>query len=452
MKDLKKAVTDGVISEKAIDQAAKRVLAEKIELLGLAVPQTEATAKGGVEKNVTIATNTTKETINGYKGTDDVWAKLIEAGKFTTPENQRRPDWRAVLGDPSHDALALEAAEKALVLLKNEHGTLPLKKEGLKHLLLVGSLAKDRNFGGYSNGTPRSSITIHDALKAALPEGVFSYEQGYDLKGEDPALLAKAVATASSADVIVVVVGHTRGQVGENKDRDTLDLIGGQEKLVEAMQVMGKPVVVVLANGAPLTINWVADHVPAILESWYGGQAAGTAVAKALFGEINPGGKLPMTFPKKIGQIPCYYNHYPLTGPDEYYLSKLGVLYPFGFGLSYTTFAFSDLKFSAQEISKDQPITVSCKLTNTGDRPGDEIAQLYVRQDQTSRIRPVLSLRGFRRISLKPGESRELSFPLSYEDYKSWNDGAWVSEPGELKILIGSSSAEHPLKGAVQIK
>jgi len=446
MKDLKKAVTDGVISEKAVDQAAKRVLAEKIELLGLAAPQTIPVVKRGDEMN------DTKETINGYKGTDDVWAKLIEAGKFNTPENERRPDWQAVLGDPAHDALALEAAEKALVLLKNEHGTLPLKKENIKHLLLVGLLAKDRNFGGYSNGSPRSSVTIHDALKSSLPEGVLAYEPGYDLKGEDPALLAKAVAAASSADVIVVVAGHTRGQVGENKDRDSLDLIGGQEKLVEAMQDTGKPVVVVLANGAPLTINWIAFHVPAILESWYGGQAAGTAVAKALFGEINPGGKLPVTFPKNIGQIPCYYNHYPLTGPDEYYLSKLGVLYPFGFGLSYTTFSFSDLKFSAQEISKDRPITVSCKLTNTGDRQGDEVVQLYVRQDLTSRVRPVLSLRGFQRVSLKPGESRELSFPLSYEDYKFWKDGTWIFEPGELKVLVGSSSVDLFLKGSVQIK
>ena len=446
MKDLKKAVTDGVISEKAIDQAAKRVLAEKIELLGLAAPKNELVAKRGAEMN------DTKETINGYKGTDDVWAKLIEDGKFTTPENERRPDWQAVIGDPAHDALALEAAEKALVLLKNENGTLPLKKKNIKHLLLVGSLAKDRNFGGYSNGTPRSSVTIHDAFKAFLPEGALSYEQGYDLKGEDPALLAKAVAAASSADVIVAVAGHTRGQVGENKDRDTLDLIGGQEKLLEAMQATGKPVVVVLANGAPLTINWVADHVPAILESWYGGQAAGTAVAKALFGEINPGGKLPMTFPKNIGQIPCYYNHYPLTGPDEYYLSKLGVLYPFGFGLSYTTFSFSELKFSAQEISKDRPIAVSCKVTNTGNRLGDEVVQLYIREDLTSRVRPVLSLRGFQRVSLKPGETRELSFPLSYEDYKFWKDGTWIFEPGELKVLLGSSSVDLFLKGSVQIK
>lgn len=452
MKDLKKAVTDGVISEKAIDQASQRVLAEKIELLGLVAPQTEAVGNGGVETTATNTTNTTKETINGYKGTDDVWAKLIEAGKFTTAENERRPDWQAVLGDPAHDALALEAAEKALVLLKNDHGMLPLKKEGLKHLLLVGSLAKERNFGGYSNGSPRSSVTIHDALKASLPEGVLSYEQGYDLKGEDPALLAKAVAAASSADVIVAVVGHTRGQVGENKDRDTLDLIGGQERLVEAMQATGRPVVVVLANGAPLTINWIADHVRAILESWYGGQASGTAVAKALFGEINPGGKLPVTFPKNLGQIPCYYNHYPLTGPDEYYHSKLGVLYPFGFGLSYTTFAFSDLKFSAREISKERPFVVTCKVSNTGDRQGDEVVQLYVRQDQTSRIRPVLSLRGFQRVSLKPGDSREVSFPLSYEDYKFWKENAWVSEPGELKVLIGNSSIDLPLKGSVQIK
>jgi beta-glucosidase len=446
MKDLKQALADGEISEDVVNQAVRRVLTEKIELLGLSVPLSSPLPEREV------GTNSTKETINGYKGSDDVWAKMIEAGKFTTPENARCSDWEKVVANPAHDALALEAAEKSLVLLKNEHGLLPLKNKGLKRLLLVGSLAKDRNFGGYSNGSPRSSVTIHDGLKASLSEGVLSYEPGYDLKGDDESLLAKAVAAASSADTIIAVVGHTRGQVGENKDRDNLDLIGGQEKLLEAMQASGKPLVVVLANGAPLTINWMAGHVPAIIESWYGGQAAGTAVAKAIFGEINPGGKLPVTFPKNLGQIPCYYNHYPLTGPDEYYLSKLGVLFPFGFGLSYTTFGFRDLKFSAQEISKDRPATVTFTVTNTGDREGDEVVQLYLRQDLTSKVRPVLSLRGFRRLSLKSGESREVSFPISYDDYKFWRDDDWVSEPGTLKVLIGSSSTDLPLKGTLQIK
>jgi beta-glucosidase len=447
MKDLSKALADGKIPMEIIDKAATRVLTEKIELLGLGSPQTNALASSSPQPG-----DVTKKEITSYKGTDDIWAKLIEAGKFSTPENAKRSDWKEVLNDPGHDALALEAAQKTITLLKNENSLLPLNKETTRHLLLVGPLAKDRNFGGYSNGSPKSSVTIFEALKAALPESAFSYEEGCALHGVDDAKIAKAVTAAANADAIVAVVGHTRGQVGENMDRDNLDLIGGQEKLVEAMQATGKPFVVVLSNGAPLTVNWIQDHVSAVLEAWYGGQAGGTAVAQALFGEINPGGKLPVTFPKNIGQIPCYYNHYPLTGPDNYYQSKLGVLYPFGYGLSYTTFAFSDLRFTVPEVSKDHPVTVTCKVTNTGGRAGDEVVQMYVRQDLTSLVRPVLSLRGFQRVPLQPGESKEVSFTISFDDYKFWKEGGWVSEPGELKIMIGSSSAELPLKGLIQIK
>ena len=449
MKEVRQAVKDGLISEEIINRAATRVLAAKIELLGLSQPQ--KAADEGTSKINATTNSETKNSIANYKGNDDIWAKLIEQGKFSTPENARHADWQQVLSDPSHDALALEAAQKEIVLLKNQDNTLPLNKEKIKHLLLVGPLAKDRNFGGYSNGKPKFSVSIYDALKAALPESAFSYEPGCNLKDGDESAVSKALAAATNAEVIVAVVGHTRGQVGENTDRDNLDLTGGQEKLVETMQATGKPVIVILSNGAPLTINWIAEHLPAILETWYGGQSGGTAVAQTLFGEINPGGKLPLTFPKNIGQIPCYYNHYPLTGPDNYYQSKLGVLYPFGHGLSYTTFAFSDLTFSAPEISKGQQVTVSCKVTNTGTRAGDEVVQLYVSQDQTSLIRPVLSLKGFQRLMLKPDESREVSFPISFDSYKFWKEGAWVSEPGELKVMIGSSSAELRLKGSISI-
>ena len=447
MKDLRKALLDGKVPIEVIDKAATRVLTEKIELLGLGTPQTNAEAATSPQPG-----DATRKEITSYKGTDDVWAKLIEAGKFNTPENAKRADWKEVLNDPKHDALAFEAAQKVITLLKNENNLLPLDKGKFRHLLLVGPLAKDRNFGWYSNGSPKSAVTIFDALKTALPEGAFDFEEGCTLKDGDESKLSKAVAAASLADIIVAVVGHTRGQVGENKDRDNLDLIGGQEKLVEAMQSTGKPVVVVLSNGAPLTINWIAGHVPAILEAWYGGQAGGTAVAQALFGEINPGGKLPVTFPKNIGQVPCYYNHYPLTGPGEYYESKLGVLYPFGHGLSYTTFAFSDLKITPESITPNQTAMVSCKVTNTGKLAGDEVVQMYVRQDFTSLVRPVLSLRGFQRITLQPGESKEVKFPVSFEDYKFWKEGRWVSETGELKIMIGSSSVNLPLKGLLKLQ
>jgi beta-glucosidase len=447
MKWLPRFVPAGVLTEDDINRAAARVIAEKIELLGLGQTQGDGLSDDSIKEQIT--SNQTHE---------DVWAKLIAEGKFTTPGNLRRPDCDQVLKDPKHDALALEVAQKAIVLLKNQNNVLPLKKEAIRNLLLVGQLAKSVNFGGYSNGSPKFATTIFDGLNAALPPGSVQYVQGATLNpNQDNSTIAPAVAAAANADVIVCVVGHTNAQACENLDRQSLDLPGNQEDLVEAMQATGKPVVVVLVNGAPLIINWINDHVPAIVEDWYGGQAAGTALAQVLFGDVNPGGKLPVTFPKSLAQIPCYYNHDPLTGPDTYYdnklgPTKLGVLYPFGFGLSYTTFAFSDLGFSAGQVTKDNPVTVTCKVANTGQVVGDEVVQLYVRQDFTSLERPVLLLRGFQRVTLQPGESRELHFPIGFKDYKFWKDGAWVSEPGQLNIMIGSSSADLPLRGSVQIQ
>ncbi len=448
MKWLAPFVANNVIKEDAINRAAARVIAEKIELMGLGETSPESGSGNDAVQN---------QILNNQTHVDQ-WAILIAQGKFTTPGNLRRPDCDQILKNPTHDALALEAAQKALVLLKNDNNTLPLKKESIRNMLVVGQLANSVNFGGYSCGAPKFAKTILQGLQEALPPGSVQYVQGATLNpNQDNSTIAPATAAAANADVIVCVVGHTNAQACENLDRDTLDLPGNQEALVEAMQATGKPVVVVLVNGAPITINWIKDHVPAILEAWYGGQSAGTAVAQALFGDVNPGGKLPVTFPLNIGQIPCYYNHYPLTGPDTYYDNKLGpiklgVLFPFGFGLSYTTFAFSDLNISSNQVTRTGQTMVSCKVTNTGSRAGDEVAQLYVRQNFTSLVRPVLLLRGFQRVSLRPGESRVVNFPIGFNDYKFWKGEQWVSEPGQLNVMIGSSSVDLPLTGSIQIQ
>ena len=283
---------------------------------------------------------------------------MIAEGNFNTPENARRADCEEVLNDPAHDALALKAAEEAIVLLKNEKNMLPLDKNKIKRILVAGPLAKGRNVGGYSNGRPKFHIDVLDGLKAALPGAQIDYEKGCNLTEQSDADLAKAVTDAATADVIIAVVGHTRGQAGENLDRDNLDLIGGQEKLVESMQATGKPVVVVLQNGAPLTINWINDHMPAIVECLYLGQSTGTAIARVLFGEVNPGGRLPFTVPRTVGQVPCYYNHTPLHGPINYFQSKGGFLFPFGYGLSYTTFKYSTLDIAPSRISPGQTATI----------------------------------------------------------------------------------------------
>ena len=268
---------------------------------------------------------------------------------------------------------------------------------------------------------------------------------------ESDALLPPAVADAQAADVVVAVVGHSRAQVGENLDRDDLNLVGGQEKLVEAMSASGKPVIVVLENGAPLTINWIQDHSPAILESWYGGQNAGLAIAQAILGDINPGGKMPVSVPKNLGQIPCYYDHLPITGPSDYYQSKWSNLYPFGQGLSYTTFAYSNLQITPAQITPRQTATVHVTLQNTGPRAGDEVPQLYIRQGFTSLEQPVKSLKGFQRISLRPGEQKVITFTLGFDQLKFWKEQGWVMEPGRVNIMVGSSSEDIRQSGVLEI-
>ena len=271
------------------------------------------------------------------------------------------------------------------------------------------------------------------------------------LAAREDTLLAEARRAASSADVIVAVVGHTRDQLGENLDRDTLDLPGGQELLVETMQATGKPVVVVVNGGNVHAIGWTQDHVQAIVQAFYLGQATGTALAQVLFGDVNPGGKMPLTTPRDVGQVPCYYNHPMLTGPVNYFGSKSGPLYPFGQGLSYTTFKYSDLKVIGI-ISSETPAQVRVTVENTGQRAGDEVVQLYIRQDYTSLTRPVKALAGFQRVALEPGEKRDVSLPVGFEQIKFWKDGGWVAESGNVRLRVGSSSADIRLEGQVESK
>lgn len=437
------AIKANEISVEVVNRAAKRVLCEKIELLGLMAPAT-ATAPEATKPDAT------KDAILNYKGAGDIWAKLIAEGKFTTAENLRRPDAQQVLTDPTHEELALKAAQEEIVLLKNDKKLLPLDKTRVKNLLVVGQLANMGNLGGYS-GRPRFTINILDGIKKVAGDGVrVNFAQGCRMTRDDDEMLADAVAASKTADVIVTVVGFTRGQAGENLDRDNLDLVGGQEKLVEAMQSSGKPVIVVLSNGAPLSIPWIREHVPAIVENWYGGQAAGKALAQVLFGEVNPGGKLNVSFPRTVGQVPCYYNHLPITGPINYYNSKGGVLFPFGFGLSYTTFAYSDLKVDQTSIGKDRVANVSATIQNTGTVAGDEVVQFYIRQDYTSLERPVKELKGFKRLTLQPGEKQTVSFPVGFDQVKFWKDGKWAAEPGQINLMIGSSSEDIHLNGSVK--
>ena len=436
-------VKTGKISQEVIDKSVRRVLRMKLKLLGLAPVNSAATL---------AAQNETTNAIGNYKGSDDIWAKLIEQGKFDTPESARKPNADAIIANPTHNSLALMLAQKSIVLLKNKKNTLPLNKNKIKRILVVGPLATISNVGNYTKGTKRPSATVLNGIKTIVGSSaeVF-YEAGCKIEDNSTHLLAKAINKAKEVDVIIAVVGHSSQQVRENLDRDNLDLMGGQEKLVESLYATGKPVIVVLENGAPLCINWIKDSIPAILECLYGGQNAGIAVAQAIFGEINPGGKLPFSVPKNLGQIPCYYNYLPITGPSDYYQSNWKNLFVFGEGLSYTKFQYSDLKVSQSTIKKGEDATVTLKVKNTGDREGDEVVQLYVRQDYTSLVRPVKTLRGFKRVTLKPSEEKEVSFTVGYEDAKFWKNNGWTAEAGELNLLIGSSSEDIRLKGSVKL-
>jgi beta-glucosidase len=445
-----------------IDQSVRRVLAAKIRLLGIQPPDSA---------NAADQKSATDETIINHKGNDDVWAKLIAEGKFDTPAGARRPDADRVLQDPAHDALALKLARESIVLLKNDGNALPLDRTKLKKILIVGPFGDTENRGGYSGGTSHPYIKLAAALKQSLGDAVqVDFARGCGVEserkpradkvdfqavptigGDDAQLLAEARARAADADVIIAVVGHSRGQAGENLDRDSLDLVGGQEPLVEAMHATDKPVVVVLENGAPLTIGWIKQNIPAIVESWYGGQDAGRAIADVLLGDYNPGGKLPVTFPKNLGQIPCYYNHLTITGPSDYYQSKWADLFCFGYGLSYTTFAYSNLQITPNAIDARGTAKISATIENTGKRAGDEVVQMYIRQGFTSVERPVEELKGFARVSLQPGEKKTVEFPIGFDQIKFWKDGKWVVEPGDVEIRVGSSSQDIRQKGRLRV-
>jgi len=444
------AVRHGKLPLAVLDRAVTRVLKPKIELLGLSVPSQAGTSS---DKN-DVALN--------YQGKDDIFARLVAEGKETTHAGEQRSDYLAVLNDPSHDRLALRVAQESMVLLKNDHNLLPLDKTKPGHILLVGPLADTVNLGGYSTGKPKFYVDAVEGIKAETgSRASVSFRAGCTVLGGTEEQLKDALDAAKDADVIIAVVGHTRAQLGENHDRDNLDLPGGQEKLVEAMQATGKPLIVVLNNGSPFALPWIHDHVPAVIESWYGGQSYGTALAQILFGDVNPGGRLDVTFPVSLGQSPAYYNHPVLTGPIlydpaksqfPYPFGKSNVLWPFGHGLSYTTFRYADLRFSKKSIAAGEVSQVSVTVTNSGFRAGDEVVQLYVHQDYTSLKRPVKQLEGFRRISLDPGEAQTVTFPIGFEQVKFWKNGRWQMEAGKIAVMIGASSEDIRLNGELVLR
>ncbi|HEX8921018.1 MAG TPA: glycoside hydrolase family 3 N-terminal domain-containing protein [Pyrinomonadaceae bacterium] len=372
-------------------------------------------------------------------------------GLFEKPYTDEGSERTSIFNAESNAAARLIAG-RSMVLLKNERETLPLNQT-LKSIAVIGPLADSQKdmIGSWSgDGKAEDAVTVLAGIKSKVsPQTKVSYAKGCEIVGDSADGFAEAVRLAADADVTLVVVGEAAEMSGEAASRSSLDLPGRQLDLIKAIHATGKPYVVVLMNGRPLTINWVAENSPAILETWFAGTQAGNAIADVLFGDVNPGGKLPVTFPRNVGQIPIYYN-YKSTGrpPDvnNKYTSKyldvpVTPLYPFGFGLSYTQFQLTNLQLSARSIRRDGRLTASVEVANTGKRAGDEVVQLYIRDMAASRTRPVRELRGFERITLGAGEKRRVEFTLAPEHLGFYNrEMRFVVEPGEFKVFVGNSS------------
>jgi len=357
---------------------------------------------------------------------------------------------RSVLLAPEHRQLARRVAEESIVLLKNDASLLPLGPRA-RSVAVIGPLADDKvaALGSWpGRGDPRDAVTPLEGIKARAGSVSVLYAKGSGITDTATAGFAGAVAAAKQADVAVLVLGEAGDMSGEAASRANIDLPGVQQQLLEAVNATGTPVVLVLMNGRPLTIPWAAEHVPAILESWFLGIETGPALAAVLFGDVSPSGKLPATFPRAMGQIPLYYNHKNTgrpTGSDKYTSKYIDLpvtpLFPFGHGLSYTTFGYSDLRLSTPSITPAGTLRVSVTVTNTGTREGAEVVQLYVHDEVASVTRPVRALAGFGRVALKPGEARTVDFQLTSKELGLYNQNMkFVVEPGKFLVFVGGSS------------
>ncbi len=385
------------------------------------------------------------------------------AGLFDNPYVD--PDYaEKITNNPEHQKLALKAAHEAIVLLKNQNNLLPLDKTKYKKIAVIGPNAADVHLGGYS-GAPDRGMSVLQGIKTKVgaatevlySEGCKITETFPDWDADkvvlgDPVLNAKriqdAIKVAEKADLVILALGGNEQTSREawapnhQGDRDNLDLLGNQDELVKAILATGKTTVVFLQHGRPNSINFIAEKIPAIVEGWYLGQEGGTAIADVLFGDYNPGGKLPITVPRSTGQLPDYYYQKP-SAKREYLGSTTQPLYPFGWGLSYSTFKYANVRATPDSIGVEGTTKVSVDVTNTGRMAGDEVVQLYIRDEVSSVTRPVKELRGFRRVSLAPGETRTVEFTLGFAELSFLNrDMHKVVEPGNFKIMIGGNSVD----------
>lgn len=408
----------------------------------------------------------------------DVLRVKFLVGLFDMPYTLNLKKSDEIVNSLEHQKIALQASHESIVLLKNEKNILPLDDKKIKNIAIIGPNADESSFALTHYGPLAVEVTtLFEGVKNRVENcGVnVSYEKGcelvddnwpdseieeFEMTAKEIEMIEKAVKLVNNSDVAIIALGGGQRTCGENKSRTDITLPGRQLELLKAVKLTGKPVVLVLINGRPLAINWANKNVDAILEAWYPGSQGGKALANVIFGDYNPGGKLTVTFPKSVGQIPFNFPARPGSQADGY--SGLGVkgwqsrvnggLYPFGFGLSYTQFEYSDLELSSDVITANQSVDVSFKLKNTGDRDGDEVVQLYVRDIVSSVVTYEKSLRGFERIHLKKGEEKRVTMTLNISDLALLNrNNEWVVEDGEFKIMIGRSSVDIPLSTTLNV-
>jgi beta-glucosidase len=384
---------------------------------------------------------------------------------YVNPDEAER-----VVGSDVNRELALRAAREAVTLLRNEGNIVPLELKRLKTIAVIGPNAHRSLLGGYS-GVPKNDVSVLDGIKAKVGDRAqVLYSEGCKITiggnwnqdevvpsnpEEDRKQIAEAVEVAKRADVIVLAIGGneqtSREAWGLNHmgDRTNLDLIGRQEELVKAMVALGKPVVVFLFNGRPLSINYVNQNVPAIFECWYLGQETGRAVADVLFGDCNPGGKLPISFPRSAGHLPVFYNYKP-SARRGYLFDDVSPLFAFGYGLSYTTFSIQNVRLRKKVIRRNESTQVLADVTNTGKSEGMEVVQMYIHDLVSSVTRPIKELKGFKKVSLRPGETKTVALDITPEHLAFYDVNMnYVVEPGEFAILVGNSSRDSDLQKVI---
>lgn len=419
-------------------------------------PLRELVKEGGISE----------ETINSR--VRDILRVKFLIGLFDSPYQMQLAEADKVVENPEHEAVALQASRESIVLLKNDNKTLPLDIDKVKTISVCGPNADEEGYALTHYGPLAVDVTtVLEGIKEKVAgKAEVLYTKGcnlvdanwpeseiidYPLTADEKKEIDIAVENALKSDVAVVVLGGGQRTCGENKSRTSLELPGRQLQLLQAVQATGKPVILVLINGRPLSVNWADKFVPAILEAWYPGSKGGIAIADVLFGDYNPGGKLTVTFPKTVGQIPFNFPAKPASqvdggknpGPDGNMSRVNGALYPFGYGLSYTTFEYSDIQISPKVITPNEAATVTFKVTNTGDMAGDEVVQLYTRDVLSSVTTYEKNLAGFERVHLQPGETKEVKFNIDRKHLELLDaDMKWVVEPGEFVVMAGSSSED----------